>query len=377
MDEMSLANRQRKDLLKESRDVNATIGLQIGDAKTPHYSRRHIVSLIPGGPAYTSGQVAVGDEIVAVDGEEVTDETVVDRMRGGNFIGSRCVLTVRRKGIEHEVPLVRTSAVHVKQEQKKMLMINHLTTIAEGKAPMGDLLSTVQALILLGTDMERTRLEAEASLAEKLRGMQDFMLQQAVEGGSAAQQSDLLERSLSDSEGEATSLKRRIVDLEQTIEAQREADEALQAGCAKLTEDAESLRGELATATERATFYKAEMQRTDAAQTLLTEAMREAEAGAKETERLQARVRSVEAELAVAADTVRQLQEGDNEEMASMAERNQDLTLELVSLRDALEMRKDQARVARDSAHQFEDQVRIMTDTVEALSAQLHARDAA
>lgn len=54
--------------------------------------------------------LAVNDVLVAVDGQEVSEDNFVEKIRGSDMLGSRKILTVDRNGQLLNVSVTRTSA---------------------------------------------------------------------------------------------------------------------------------------------------------------------------------------------------------------------------------------------------------------------------
>lgn len=84
--------------------------------------------------------------------------------------------------MQHEVPLVRTSAAHVEDVSTTFGLLKQLSSLVEQMAPAEDFLSTLQMLILHSVDMERNRLEYEQELAQRVAGIQDRLQRKEVRG---------------------------------------------------------------------------------------------------------------------------------------------------------------------------------------------------
>ena len=55
-----------------------------------------IQGIVPGGPAFNSSMLAIGDVIVGIDGAEITEEDVAIRLVGEDVAGSMVTLTVQK-----------------------------------------------------------------------------------------------------------------------------------------------------------------------------------------------------------------------------------------------------------------------------------------
>ena len=119
-----------------SAGTTTTLGicLEVGGANP-----RKILSLTPGGPAHLSNQVAVGDEILAVDGTPVSDATVMEVLRKPHPIGSLCNIRLARKtGTIVEVALPRAHAALAKAARKALEALDVLSkTLEPGGALKG------------------------------------------------------------------------------------------------------------------------------------------------------------------------------------------------------------------------------------------------
>mmetsp|Transcript_46314 Transcript_46314/g.108695 ORF Transcript_46314/g.108695 Transcript_46314/m.108695 type:complete len:451 (-) Transcript_46314:554-1906(-) len=78
-----------------------------------------VKKVVPGSPASMSN-IAVGDEILEVDGEAALDGMVADQIKGSGVVGSTCVLKIQREGRTMEVEVVRCSVTDVAQASEVM-----------------------------------------------------------------------------------------------------------------------------------------------------------------------------------------------------------------------------------------------------------------
>ena len=166
------------DLLKDSVAERSTLGILLTlpqNQFNPRYKPGQIRNLTPGGPAYLSGRIEVGDEIIAVDGVACNDaHTVTALVRGSDDIGTKCSLTLSRHGQHFEVELIRGSSTRVRTVEK----LFQLAQSAEIHAKSGNTEGTVQALSLLIGNLansESARMHREARLSERLSQMQTIL----------------------------------------------------------------------------------------------------------------------------------------------------------------------------------------------------------
>ena len=103
---------QPVDFLKRNSFDQAGPGLHFGlEAKTAYKWRPcQISQVVPGGAAWACGELMEGDEVVAVDGEKASQDTIMAALQGSKFsIGSESELTIMRGHAERKVVLSRSS----------------------------------------------------------------------------------------------------------------------------------------------------------------------------------------------------------------------------------------------------------------------------
>ena len=116
-----------QDLLKDHHAERSTLGIHLSlpSQVPPGVRPGQIRDLALGGPAYLSGQVELGDEIVAVDGVPVSDaDSVSALVRGSDEIGTTCVVTLRRDTETFDAVLIRGSSTRVRAIQKIFQLID-------------------------------------------------------------------------------------------------------------------------------------------------------------------------------------------------------------------------------------------------------------
>lgn len=162
------------DLIKDNQAERSTLGilLTLPNQVNPRHKPGEIRDLTPGGPAYLSGQIEVGDEIIAVDGVPCRDSnTVTALVRGSDDIGTKCVLNILRHGQHFDVELIRGSSTRVRTVEKLFKLVQS----AESHARQGSTEGILQALSLLIGNLansESARMHREARLSERLSQMQ-------------------------------------------------------------------------------------------------------------------------------------------------------------------------------------------------------------
>jgi hypothetical protein len=165
------------DLLKDHQTERCTLGIHLSlPTHVPHgVGPGQIRALTLGGPAFLSGQVQLGDEILAVDGTPVADaDSVSALVRGSDDIGTTCTVTLLRNGETFDVVLIRGSSTRVRAIQKLFQLIE----TSEAHIKNGNLDDAVRALGLLHGNLwasESARVERESRLSERLAKMQSTL----------------------------------------------------------------------------------------------------------------------------------------------------------------------------------------------------------
>ena len=165
------------DLLKDHQTERSTLGIHLSlPTHVPHgVGPGQIRALTLGGPAFLSGQVQLGDEILAVDGNPVADaDSVSALVRGSDDIGTTCTVTLLRNGETFDVVLIRGSSTRVRAIQKLFQLIE----TSEDHIKKGNLDDAVRALGLIHGNLwasESARVERESRLSERLAKMQSTL----------------------------------------------------------------------------------------------------------------------------------------------------------------------------------------------------------
>jgi hypothetical protein len=58
---------------------------------------RKVESIVPGGPAFHSQQISIGDSILEIDGTATTEENIGDLILGGDEPGTPVSITIRKE----------------------------------------------------------------------------------------------------------------------------------------------------------------------------------------------------------------------------------------------------------------------------------------
>lgn len=87
------------DLLRRDKDLRqgTAVGIvlpKVGAASP--YEPTQIEDMIQGSPAHLSGQLHKGDTILSVDGVEINERNLADRLHGCDVVGSPCKLGIYR-----------------------------------------------------------------------------------------------------------------------------------------------------------------------------------------------------------------------------------------------------------------------------------------
>ena len=162
------------DFLKRDRQEKVGLGLRFGAQDTSgQYKPCQVCEVIPGGAAWASGEVMVGDEVLAVDGKDVTPQTVSQALNNPrSVVGSRCELTLSRAGERQQVFLTRTSAPFETAASSMVSVLKELEfkskDVKDKKISEG-LCAAVARLRKQMLEHERMRIRSQALCAEKLR----------------------------------------------------------------------------------------------------------------------------------------------------------------------------------------------------------------
>ncbi|EKX48697.1 hypothetical protein GUITHDRAFT_136392 [Guillardia theta CCMP2712] len=145
---------------------------------------RRIQSLVPGGPAQTSGLLQAGDEIVSVDGIEVSDTSVMEVLRKPSPIASKCRICgtlcrspaastehaqVNRRGKKLDVTLHRAHFGMVRGVRKLLEMVDMLETnlrLHGAHKIVGSSLAAIRSQIL---EMEKQRSSRDVSIMQTFK----------------------------------------------------------------------------------------------------------------------------------------------------------------------------------------------------------------
>jgi hypothetical protein len=138
---------------RHSLSLQSTVGLMLVDLT--------IHGMIPGGPAFNSRQLRVGDKILKVDGNALgPDDDYARSLIGSDIPGSKVILTVfsESENTVKTVSLRRMSCSEMAERVKMFELFTTLHSLAEdSKKP--ELLACLQETVRLWTEMQvRTRI---------------------------------------------------------------------------------------------------------------------------------------------------------------------------------------------------------------------------
>eukprot|EP00960_Hanusia_phi_P029679 748099-Hanusia_phi.AAC.2 len=85
-----------KDFLLNEPVTLESFGLVLAEASDSKSSSNRIAKILPGSPAFMSGKLKEGDEVVAIDSVQIEDRNIQPLLLNKGFIGSNIVLSVRR-----------------------------------------------------------------------------------------------------------------------------------------------------------------------------------------------------------------------------------------------------------------------------------------
>eukprot|EP00960_Hanusia_phi_P034504 751118-Hanusia_phi.AAC.3 len=175
------------DLLQDNvkrRGSNTTIGIRLAmNSNAADLRPLQVQLVIPGSPAHVCGMLDRGDEIVAVDGESVSEATIVRQVSGTDVVGSRVTLTIKKKGTERtfDIPLVRVSWSVVEAKEKIFILMEQLM---KQISQDGSKRISQEYLSLLYTEMkeyEKFRAINEMHVQDRLYDLRSSILQLAQE----------------------------------------------------------------------------------------------------------------------------------------------------------------------------------------------------
>jgi len=176
-------------------DDKGTLGLRIGlNSEDRKAKPCAVTSVVPGSHAFAQGLIKEGDEIVAVDGEAVTDQNILSRVKGDNMIGSRCLLTIESNGETKRVPVQRSSASRLSEFDNVMQRCDDLYKKVAQASSDPSVSAEVDKLVAELLAMEQKNVEAESTLYNHLDAM--------LRGSTICDKLDLFPAAAEDTVGE-------------------------------------------------------------------------------------------------------------------------------------------------------------------------------
>ena len=122
-----------------------------------------------GGPAFLSGRIQVGDELIMIDGNN--SDLSLNQLSINQPIGTQCKFTFRRGSMTYDVVLNRASDSAVKAVERVLQMIESLESqICKGSSTQ-TLTTCLQTLAEHVEQMEKRHSENETWMLEKIRRM--------------------------------------------------------------------------------------------------------------------------------------------------------------------------------------------------------------
>jgi len=266
------------DLQRANAEDKLTLGIFVNN--------RSVTGVIPGGYANLASKIAAGDSIIAVDGAPVTEETFMAHIKKTrDAVGTKVKVVVDRKGVVQETVLIKQRALYVTQAEKTMNALTALRS-ATSAATCKSLTNEITALLV-------TVAENEAAVCEKLVALQ----KQANNGAQATNGSSAPSPAPAPPSADAADKQREIETLKKQLVSMTQRAAGAEEGVKKCEQAAESLKRELASATEDlAAATKATADKTKEVETHT----HTHKAGRKEVEALQTEVATLKGELAEA-----------------------------------------------------------------------------
>eukprot|EP00960_Hanusia_phi_P027686 746962-Hanusia_phi.AAC.2 len=259
-----------------------------------------VASIIAGGPAFLSGRIQVGDELIAIDGNYF-DGLNSDKLSLSQPIGAQCSFKFKRGNVTYDVALNRASASAVRAVERLFQVIETLEVQIRKGSPVQALISTLQSLAEQVVQIEKKRADNETWIFEKIRQMQqrtangitvaETMLFPKKKNGDDAVQNAKISSTIEVLNSENVRMRQEIIELKQTIESltirlseyevstlrSNEMNQKLTEEKSKLTTEIERLMSELEKISFEMTRAKALMKEKDDVEKLLIKSKTELE----------------------------------------------------------------------------------------------------
>mmetsp|Transcript_11460 Transcript_11460/g.28106 ORF Transcript_11460/g.28106 Transcript_11460/m.28106 type:complete len:427 (+) Transcript_11460:223-1503(+) len=169
------------DLLKDDvkrRGTHSTVGIRIAQgSNAPDLRPLQIQIIIPGSSAHICGRLNRGDEIVAVDGVPVTEDNIVQSVRGPDQVGSRVRLGIKKggKGPNFEVELVRGAWGAVERKERLFILFEEVVKCIDRDGTKEEIMILMTRLIEQAKDNEKYRTINEMRIYDRLQHLQTEM----------------------------------------------------------------------------------------------------------------------------------------------------------------------------------------------------------
>ena len=135
-----------------------------------------ISAVVRGSPAGLAGSLVCGDEVVSIDGTDVSDTNIQQLLRGNDVFGSSTTIRVKRGSQVVSSKVFRASEATISACKKIDTGFQELySTLKAGNAP-AECLKISQGLAENVFKLESERLTAEADLARQLHSQQSHII---------------------------------------------------------------------------------------------------------------------------------------------------------------------------------------------------------
>eukprot|EP00961_Rhodomonas_salina_P281959 3810274-Rhodomonas_salina.1 len=162
---------------KDLFDVNGpndrgTLGIHIAlNSDDSTLRPQQVQSVVRGSWAHARGDVIRGDKIVAIDGEEVDEGNIIQKVRGTGSIGSRSTLTLSRDGERRDVKLVRTSVNRLREVEQICQVLAAHEDLVSGGVVDDAFYESVDQIGQSILKLEQNRAEGEATVMDVVSKM--------------------------------------------------------------------------------------------------------------------------------------------------------------------------------------------------------------
>jgi len=304
LDEGSAMNLE---FFKDPRMARSTFGFSLANGlnssmgSNSSFNPREVASITAGGPAFLSGRIQVGDELIAIDGNHF-DGLNSDKLSLSQPIGAPCNFTFKRGTMNYEVALNRASSSAVKAVERLFQVIETLEVQIRKGSPVQALISSLQTLAEQVVQIEKKRADNETWIFEKIRKMQQrtangitvaetMLFPNRKQQGDDTVHTAKINSTVEVLNTENVTMRQEIIELKQMIESltvrlsesedlrmkTNDANQRLTEEKSKLTAEIERLMSELEKISFEMTRAKALMKEKDDVEKLLIKSRTELE----------------------------------------------------------------------------------------------------